>query len=40
LVKNMVRNSIWRLQRTDFQSFYFICMNNDLVRIRKHCLPI
>jgi len=23
-----------------FQSIYFICMNNDLVRMRKHCLPI
>jgi len=40
LVKKMVWNSIWRLQRTDFQSFYFIYMNNDLVRMRKHCLPI
>jgi hypothetical protein len=38
--RKMVQNSIWRLQRTDFQSIYFICMNNDLVRMRKHCLPI
>ena len=38
--KTMVLNSIWGFQRTDFQSIYFICMNNDLVRMRKHCLPI
>jgi hypothetical protein len=35
-----VEISIWGLLRTVFQSIHFICMNNDLVRMRKHCLPI
>jgi len=40
LVGQEVQTSIWGLQRIDFQNIHFICMNNDLVRIRKHCLPI
>jgi hypothetical protein len=43
-------NDIWLVKRFKFQfegywepifkAFYFICMNNYLVRMRKHCLPI
>jgi hypothetical protein len=29
-----------RVNENRFQSIHFICMNNDLVRMRKHCLPI
>jgi hypothetical protein len=39
LVKK-VSDLIWGFQRTSVQSIHFICMNNDLVRMRKHCLPI
>jgi len=50
LVKNMkwhlvcqkrFKFQIWGLLRTEsVQSIYFISMNNDLTRTRKHCLPI
>jgi len=39
LVKK-VSDLIWGFQRISVQSIHFICMNNDLVRMRKHCLPI
>jgi hypothetical protein len=29
-----------RVNENRVQSIHFICMNNDLVRMRKHCLPI
>ena len=36
-----VEISIWGLLRTELsQSIFFICMNNDLTRTRKHCLLI
>ena len=39
LVKK-VSDLIWGFQRTSVQNIHFICMNNDLVCMRKHCLPI
>jgi len=36
----MVQDLIWEFQRTSLESIHFICMNNDLVHMRKHCLPI
>jgi len=39
LVKK-VSDLIWEFQRTSVQSIHFICMNNDLVCMRKHYLPI
>ena len=34
LVK-MVQDLIWEFQKTSLESIHFICMNNDLVRMRK-----
>jgi hypothetical protein len=39
LVKN-VSDLMWGFQRTSVQSIHFICVNNDLVCMKKHCLPI